>query len=108
VSSGSFERAQREYDNRTPPEPVWEGQIEVKCESEVNRQMVTPEMERLLNKLSSAYIDESVVTQLVNSWRYGESADLICTFEGEVDAYQMTRDGVLYWTCPVCGEERET
>jgi hypothetical protein len=28
-----------------------------------------------------------------------------CPFDGEVDAWQF--EGVLHWTCPVCGAEHD-
>ena len=35
-----------------------------------------------------------------------EDADIVCEFEGEVDA--TLHDTVARWDCPVCGQENET
>jgi hypothetical protein len=77
----TFERAQREYENRMPPEPDWVGEEEKNCD----RDDVPFE---IVGKDGRKYIV------------YAE-----CPFEDKVEV--MIGNGVAQWTCPVCESRHE-
>ena len=100
-----------------PPEPSWAGSLDRTCNATNEVKVVTPTMEKLLAELkvgptlgSDPWSVEVVafyrakVDLLTREWSTNSGIDFDCTFDGEVDAYEMP-GGVLHWTCPVCGHE---
>ena len=115
-----FEKAQRAYDNASPPEPDWVGEENMTCGKESERKVITPDVAKLIDSMADPtpspwvypteaegvqaeldYLKASVV-RLKKMVDAIEETDLECTFEGKIDV--AVGGGTAYWTCPVCGE----
>lgn len=118
-----FDRAQRAYDNASPPEPDWVGEETMTCGVEADRKVITPDMAKLIDEMADpapspwqypteaegvaaelAYLKAKAayLKALVDAT---EETELECSFDGKVEVALM--GGTLLWTCPVCGEEHE-
>lgn len=118
-----FEKAQRAYDNASPPEPYWVGEENMTCGKESERKVITPDVAKLIADMADPtpspwkypteaegvqaefdYLKASVV-RLKAMVDAIEETDLECSFEGKVDV--AVGGDTAYWTCPVCGEDHE-
>ena len=73
----------KDYDDwklASPPEPDWEGDMEVECGNETER-------------------------ELTNILGFSEDVISMCMFSGEVSV--VVEGSLGYWTCPDCGYEHE-